>query len=348
MRILILSLLLVLLPASALAQSPAQTGAAEALFAEGRAALERGDLETACARLAASDRLEPSFGARGSLGECEERRGRVVAAWAAFRSALDTIPAGDARRAAAEARIAALAPRLPRLVLQLAPGAPAGTTVREGDAVLGASGTWGVPLPLDPGRHVLVVGQPGQPPRTVEVTLVEGKVTALAVGAVDAPVPPPERRERPAQAQRAEGPVPGQPDRAARPPLSHHLQPGAVARVDIDGMRAGAVFAPGLTLGLGDRVELVGTALLGRNKGGELGAEVYILTGTWKPLVYLGVPIFAIEGARVGIHGAAGIQWDVSRHFGAFAMVGATGMTSMPEGAQRVTFLPSIGVQGRL
>ena len=188
MRPLSLSLLAALLFAEpALAQAP---GAADALWEEGRAALARKDLETACARFAASDKLEPSAGARANLGDCEEQRGRVASAWAAFRSALEKLPPGDDRRPVVEARIAALAKRLPRLVLRLAPGAPGETTVREGETVLGSAATWDVALPLDPGPHELVVLVHGRGPSGIEATLVEGKTVTLVVGAPEERRPP--------------------------------------------------------------------------------------------------------------------------------------------------------------
>lgn len=159
----------------------AQVGAAEALFDQGRQALAAGDLETACAKLRASEQLDPAAGTRANLATCEERRGRVATAWAMYRSALDKLPPGDARVAAVQERVKKMEARLPRLVLTLAPGAANGTTVLEGDAKLGDAATYGVPLPLDPGLHHLVVTAPGRLPRNIDATLAEGETTALTV-----------------------------------------------------------------------------------------------------------------------------------------------------------------------
>jgi hypothetical protein len=166
----------------------AQGAAAEALFEEGRKALAAGDLDTACARFRASDQIDPAPGTKANLADCEERRGRVATAWELNRTALGKLPAGDPRAPILKQRIAKLEGRLPKLVLTLAAGAPKETVVREGEATLGTSSTYGVALPLDPGVHHLEVSAPGRAPRTIEVTLAEGKSAEVTVepGAVEA------------------------------------------------------------------------------------------------------------------------------------------------------------------
>ena len=161
----------------------AQTGgaAAEVLFEQGRAALAAGDLVTACSRFEASDRADPAWGARASLGACEERRGRIASAWEAFRSALRKLPPNDPRATRIQERIDALAPRLPHLELVLAPEAPADTTASEGGAVVGSSATIGIPLPFDPGAHTLTFTAAGRAPRTVDIVLAEGQSVRVAM-----------------------------------------------------------------------------------------------------------------------------------------------------------------------
>src|SRR4051812_33228673 len=92
------ALLAVLLAAAfAPTTARAQGSAAEALFNEGRKALAAGDLETACARLRASDKLDPAPGTKANLAECEEKRGRVATAWELYRTVLEQIPRTDKR-----------------------------------------------------------------------------------------------------------------------------------------------------------------------------------------------------------------------------------------------------------
>jgi hypothetical protein len=169
-------------PPPAAAPAPvAGSAAAEALFAQGRDALAAGDLETACARFRASDALEAGAGVRANLGVCEEKRGHVASAWSAFRSALAKLPPGDVRREKIEKRIADLEPRLPKLLPSSTTRRPRDTRVTENGTPIGLEGTWGIPLPLDPGAHQLEVVSPLYPPRTFTVELVEGKTKRVTV-----------------------------------------------------------------------------------------------------------------------------------------------------------------------
>jgi hypothetical protein len=184
-------LLLLLAPALGWATPVrAQGSAAEALFDEGRKALAAGDLETACARFRASDHTEPAAGTKANLADCEERRGRVATAWELNRTVLAQLPAGDSRVPIIKQRIRKLEPRLPKLLLTLVDGAPKETTVREGETTLGDAGSYGVPLPLDPGAHHLAVKAPGRSTKTLDVTLAEGKTETVEVEPGPAKVSP--------------------------------------------------------------------------------------------------------------------------------------------------------------
>jgi hypothetical protein len=184
----VLGAALLLAPGAARAAGDAAT--AEALFEAGRAALERGDYETACAKLRESQRLDPAAGTLMNLAACEERRGRLASAWESFRAALGLLRADDERRSIVSERLAALEARLPRLELVLAPGAPAATRVSRDGSELGRAAL-GLPLPLDPGRHEVVAVADGFEPRTYVVDAVEGKTLVVAVepGTVRAPPP---------------------------------------------------------------------------------------------------------------------------------------------------------------
>lgn len=150
----------------------AQAAAADALFNQGRDAVAKGDLATACARFRASDKLDPAAGTKLNLAACEEKRGKIASAWEMFKAAVDQLPAGDDRIAIAKQRIAELAPRLPHLTVKLPADAPEGTTVKDGEALM-TPGSFGVPLPVDPGVHHFMVTAPGHAARTYDVALVE-------------------------------------------------------------------------------------------------------------------------------------------------------------------------------
>ena len=144
-------------PSAAYAQNPA---AAEALFDQARAAMAAGSYDIACARFKDSDKLDPAVGTRFNLADCEERRGRVATAWSLFRGVLSELAADDDRRPIAQARARALEPRLPYLTMSRTADTPAGIRVRIDGVELGEA-SFGVPLPMDPGSHELVLLLPG-------------------------------------------------------------------------------------------------------------------------------------------------------------------------------------------
>jgi hypothetical protein len=191
--LLVLSSLLATSVASAQGEGAA---AAEVLFNQGREAMERKDYDAACQRFRESEQIDPAPGTKLNLADCEEKRGRLATAWELFRAVPRDLPESDERYGIAMTRAAALEKRLPTLTLRLAAGAPATTKVRVGSAAIG-SGSFGVALPLDPGKHSLVIEAPGHEPRTIEIELVEGQPqtldvvpgTATAVPGPPAPVP---------------------------------------------------------------------------------------------------------------------------------------------------------------
>lgn len=185
--------------ASAEAPDPA---AAEALFQRGRDAAARGDWPQACASFAESLRFDPAPGTRLNLADCEERTNLVARAWQDYEVAASQLPADDPRHAFARSRAAALEPRLARLVVRLAAGAPATARVERDGFELGAP-SLGVAVPVDPGRHVLTVVVPGALRRSLEVTVAERETREVVLdarGGVEpapkdhAPVVPPPAR----------------------------------------------------------------------------------------------------------------------------------------------------------
>jgi hypothetical protein len=168
---------------------------AEAMFQAGREAAVRGDYREACAKFAESQRLDPAPGTLINLGDCKEHLGLFASAWGYYREAADRL-AGDKRAEGLKARVAAIEPRLSRLTLTLAPGAPGEARILRDDAAVGAA-SLGVAMPIDPGEHVVVVTAPGREPRRYVVTIGEAESPALALEAgaasreITPPPPPP-------------------------------------------------------------------------------------------------------------------------------------------------------------
>ncbi len=185
-------LALVLATASARAQGPA----AEALYQQGLAAMKSSDLDTACARFRASDRLDPAVGTELDLGDCEGEarppRQRMGGPTRRARAVPRGRPEGEGAREAHHETGGALAEARPHARPRRAYGER--RSVR-GDIVLGTDATYGVPLPLDPGVHHLTVVASGRPTREFDVKLAEGKTATVKVapGSTEAlPEPPPD------------------------------------------------------------------------------------------------------------------------------------------------------------
>lgn len=160
---------------------------AKAKFLQGREALNRGEYATALVLLRTSQDLYPSPGTLLNLALCEERLGMLGSAYAHFQEVGRLLAPGDDRLSIAKHGLASLEQRVPRLRIDLAKGAPEGTTIARGGALVPASDL-GKDLLVDPGKHVIVASAPGRPDRSYEASLVEGGRVTLSVE----PGPPPE------------------------------------------------------------------------------------------------------------------------------------------------------------
>lgn len=158
-----------LAPAAALAGDPAL---AEALFREGRAALQRGDAREAAAKLEESQRLDPAPGTLLNLALAEEKLGRLADAWEHARAAGDQLDASDPRRAIARDLHADLDRRVPRITLRIPSGLPQDTRVVFGGTEL-RDAALNIPMPVDPGTHTIVVRAPGRSDAKVSVVVAE-------------------------------------------------------------------------------------------------------------------------------------------------------------------------------
>src|SRR5688572_30934554 len=163
-----------LAPAIASAADPR----AEQLYQEGRKAASAKDWDVACKKFKESHDREPAPGTLLNLGDCEEKRGKLVAAQSHFVAAGRLFRVGDERSIYAKQRAAQLERRTPKLALRLHPSSPVGTNV-ERDGVVLDGGMLNVPVPVDPGDHVLLVRSPGRLDVRSTVKLVESETREL-------------------------------------------------------------------------------------------------------------------------------------------------------------------------
>jgi hypothetical protein len=165
------------------AAPPRDPATAEALFRQGRQAMEAKNYREACPKFAESERLEPAAGTLMNLATCEEKLGKLASAWQHWKEAIDALPANDDRVSFARGRVNDLEKKLPKLRVTLAGGT--GKVFRD-EIELGPA-SQGVMLPVDPGAHVVTVQLQGHLPEKVSVDVSEGEEKQLEVhpGPVD-------------------------------------------------------------------------------------------------------------------------------------------------------------------
>jgi hypothetical protein len=306
----------------AAADPPDRRSEADRLFYEGKELGEQGRASEACAKLEQSRALLPRSGTLLNLGQCREDEGRHAAALERFQEALRlaTLDGNADRQQIARHEIEHL--RLEVVWVSVAPPPDEevpGLTITLDGAVLSPA-RWSSPVAVDPGEHVMAAIAPGRERFEVGVTAREAGTT-----------------------QHVRIPV-----LRALDERTHRFQIGAVARVDVDPIHPGARAVLGLTFGVDDHLEIGASALLGHANGVEPQLTLLLGRSAWKPLINAGVPVFFVDGARVGLRGAVGVQWDVHRHFGVFTQVGGAYFPNAQPGYVSAPLLPALGIQGRI
>ncbi|MFO0756421.1 MAG: hypothetical protein U0359_08015 [Byssovorax sp.] len=361
--------LLIALAVAALWSAPAFADEAaekegRALFAQGTQQLAADDLVGALDLFQRAYARFPNPKILLNIGTTQRNLGRNAEAANTYVAYLKDPGADPARKAEVERLLADLDARLGKLKIALSDPA---MRARVDGKVVGEPGQ-AITIRVEPGSHTILGEQQGVAPAVATVTVAareEQSVTLGAAPAVANVAPPRAKAVVPVTPARGQVPPakPPEPSRVVPPAasdkskdkvvplpatLSHRWQLGAIARADIQGLGRGVVPALGLSYGIGDHLEVQACALVGRDKGFEPSMELFFLRGAWKPLVSVGVPIFFVDGARPGIHGDAGVQWDPLHHFGVFAQVGGAFFPSVPVGYNKLVFVPSVGVQARL
>jgi len=241
-----------------LAQAGADRALAEALYDEGRRLMAEGQYAAACPKLEESQRLDPATGTLLNLAACREQEGRIATAWLLFKDA-----AAAARRDGRQDRVeyadgkaAELDPRVSRLTLEVpATSATEGLELRL-DGVVVRSVAWGIPTPVDGGRHVVEATAPGRIPFRAEVAVAaEGdaqRVEVPALAPATAPPPAPAAGAAPAAGGLAPtaAPVTAEEPRAHRPRTGVYVAAGVTG-----GLAVGAVATGVVALGRADEFE---------------------------------------------------------------------------------------------
>jgi len=123
---------------------------------------------------------------------------------------------------------------------------------------------------------------------------------------------------------------------------------GALAIAHIDPTNKGAAVIVGLTADVMSRLQVQGAALLGPASGLYVGATFALMTGSVRPILAAGVPVFISDGARVALRGAGGVELAINRHFAVIAEVGVEYLVNPEPGVSTTLFIPAIGATARL
>ncbi len=188
---------------------------AESLFREGKRLSAERKFAEACPKFAESYKLDPGLGTLLNLAICHESEGKPATAWAEFSEASSRAKReGDTDRAQlADEHVRALEPKLAHITIALAPGASVPGLLIKFDSRELASAALGLPIAVDPGKHVLEASAPGKEPSsqtfdtptsptsvTLPVPVLKDSASAPlpAVAAVPAATPAPANAPPPA------------------------------------------------------------------------------------------------------------------------------------------------------
>ena len=192
-----------------------------------------GDYAMACGKFAESQSEDPREGTLINLALCEEALRRLAVARQYWQQAKDLAVANADPRADYDAQqFGRIDGRVPRLSIKLEGDAPPDTRVTR-DAIEFGAGSLGVPLPIDPGKHVVRATAVGRMPRDFTIELQEGESSELVIG----PGPAAPSTEPPREAPSPPIPTaPSGPRRILRP-----VAYGAGA-LGVVGLGVGAIF----------------------------------------------------------------------------------------------------------
>ncbi|MEO8904031.1 MAG: hypothetical protein ABI488_16970 [Polyangiaceae bacterium] len=146
---------------------------ADALVHQGEVLLAAHKVVAACAKFEASEAQETGLGTLLHLGDCYERSGRSASAWHAFleAEALATAQKDASRQQIAADRVAALEPKLSRVVFVVPTTSRVpGLTVRLGENTIPAA-SWGAIIPVDAGEQHVTVSAKGHRSWQLDLTV---------------------------------------------------------------------------------------------------------------------------------------------------------------------------------
>jgi len=269
-----------------------------------------------------------------NIGTSLKLLGRDADAANAYQRYLDASDTDPKRKGDIEKLIAKIDKTVGKITITPTPS-NASSTIDDDDWLHVVHGSvWRV----SPERHAIIVKAEGYETKTKSVQIGVGEEVSLEIQLT--PIPKPVARIITVQ-----GPATGVVVVGPEQPRSRF---GAIVTGNFDIPNGGAAVV-GLTADLIDRVTARAGAIIGPHIGGYVGGTFAFLTKQYRPYVTAGLPVFASNGARYGIRGGAGFEYEVNRHL-AFVIEAAVEHEFNPEmgESKKTLFVPAAGVIGRL
>ena len=294
---------------------------ARTLFEEGTRLVNAGDLAGALNRYRAAYDVVPRAMLLRNIGAVLVELDRPAEAANAFAEYLAQADVEPEWIAEVERVLGKLDASLGRLRLRVEGGL---VSVRLDGVPVGASPLERV-VRVDPGTHLVAVvreNRSGPERKTWNVAVAAGAEVELALGKADLWPEPPASAQPPATS------IGGRVD-STGPALA--IGVAAFVRIDVDLTGRGAVAAPGAGVRLGERLDLFGNALVGANRGAEIGARYGPKLGALRPLATLSLPVFFHDGAYANLRAGVGGEWTPLSWLSAALDVGLAYAFSPPE-----------------
>jgi hypothetical protein len=172
--------------------------AAETLFERGKQLIDQGHTSEACAAFAESQALDPAGGTLLRLALCHEAEGKLASAWLEFTEVVRVSKeaAGEPTKLTERVRIArehlaAIEPRLPKLVVSVSDGARVADLRVTANGLPRNQGIWGVAVPIDPGDVEIVAEASGRQTFRTSVRAEEGRQVSVEVPSLEEVATPP-------------------------------------------------------------------------------------------------------------------------------------------------------------
>ena len=164
--------------------------AADQAFKSGRELAKQGKFAEACAEFEKSQTLDPQLGTLFNIAQCSEKIGNLATASAAYRELVARDP-NDARRTAAADALKPLLPRVPKLLVRIAP--PPGLTISVEGKGRALAFVPNQPTDIDLGDYTVIAKARGYTEQITKIRIAEEGTTklvdvALVPGAANADI----------------------------------------------------------------------------------------------------------------------------------------------------------------